>query len=86
MIAVYQSELYRNLFSGTLNDLREGVNLICSGRLFQRQAHCKNVLNNPLEVLEHTLCLKNFSDYIRYILVEKNVVNIEEHSHCTPYT
>ena len=32
------SELYRNLFNATLNDLREGDNLSCSGRLFQRQA------------------------------------------------
>ena len=38
MIAVHQSELYSNLFSATLNDLREGANLICSGRLLQRQA------------------------------------------------
>ena len=38
MIAVHQSEFYRNLFSATLNDLREGADLSCSGRLFQRQA------------------------------------------------
>ena len=37
MIAVHQSELYRNLFSATLSDVREGVDLSCSGRLFQRQ-------------------------------------------------
>ena len=29
---------YRNLFSATLNDLREGADLSCSGRLFQRQS------------------------------------------------
>ena len=37
MIAVHQPEFYRNLFSATLNDLREGADLSCSGRLFQRQ-------------------------------------------------
>ena len=32
MIAVHQSKFYRNLFSATLNDLREGADLSCSGR------------------------------------------------------
>ena len=30
MIVVHQSEFSRNLFSATLNDLREGANLSCS--------------------------------------------------------
>ena len=38
MIAVHQSEFYRNLSSATLNDLREVADLSSSGRLFQRHA------------------------------------------------
>ena len=38
MIAVHQSEFYRNLLSATLNDLREVADLSCTGRLFQRHA------------------------------------------------
>ena len=39
LIAVHQSEFYRNFSSATLNDLREVADLSCShGRLFQRHA------------------------------------------------